>query len=236
MVKSATRFYRDGMVLALLGLLAVAGPLLGQPHKFDRSKRVNFSEMIPARPGEWKQESIRNSGKTPEELDINELYQSLFSHPDLGQVALTLEYTSDSRREFELHYPDICHSVRGDHVVFYPNWRLQLSDGYFIDAAMMNWQQRNGGHSAVTVYWYVTPDGITTDSMKLKVKQVFSGLLSKPEEAVMVRFDAFYEEEINPQKRADLITAIKSLSHNIETEIDSRANTMLYRHFNKEEI
>ena len=236
MVKAATRLYRDGMVLALLGLLAVAGPLLGHPHKFDRSKRVNFAEMIPASPGEWEQISIRNSGETPEELDINELYQSLFSHPDLGQVALTLEYTSDSRREFELHYPDICHSIRGDRVVSYPPRHLELSDGHRIDVATMEWQQRNDGFSAVTAYWYVTPDGVTIDSMELKIKQALSGLFSRPEQAVMVRFDAFYEQTLSPKKRTELFAAINALSRQIESEIDSRAATMLYKNFETEDI
>jgi len=236
MFKIQTRFYRSAVVLVLLGCLAVAGPLLDSPRKFDRNKTVGFAAMIPASPGEWNRVSVKNSQDMPEELDINELYQVLYAHPNFGQVALTLEYTSDSRREFELHYPDVCHGIRGDLVVPYPPGRFELSDGRFINAAMMNWQQRNGEHSAVTAYWYVTADGVTTDSMNLKVKQAFSGLLSKPEEAIMVRFDAFYEQTLSPQKRTDLFAAIRELSHNIESEIDSRANTMLYKHFNKEEI
>lgn len=236
MLKAQGRLHKNVVVLVLLGFLAVAGPLLGKPIKFDRNKRVGFAKMIPANPGEWTQISSKSSEDMPDKLDINELYQVLYSHPSLGQVALTLEYTSDSRREFELHYPDVCHSIRGDDVVPHPPGRFSLTDGRFIDAAMMNWKQRNGGYSAMTAYWYVTADGVTTDSMKLKMKQAFSSLFSTPEEAVMVRFDAFYEQNLSSRKRNDLFEAIKELSHNIESEIDPRASTMLYKHISKEDI
>ena len=236
MIKIPARVYRDGMVLFLLGCLAIAGSFFGHPEKFDRNQRVGFAAMIPESPGQWSQVSVKSSDVPTEQLDINEIYQVLYSHPSYGQVALTLEYTSDSRREFELHYPDVCHSIRGDQVVLYPPGRFELSDGRFIEAAMMNWQQRNGGYNAVTAYWYVTPEGITTDTMRLKVKQALSGLFSKPEAAVMVRFDAFYEQTLSPQKRTDLFNAIKTLSQNIESEVDSRANTILYKHFNQEDV
>ena len=230
------RFSGNILILALLGLLALAGPLLGHPHKFDRGKRVNFDAMIPTNPGQWEQRSIKSSENLPEALDINELYQALYYHPDFGEVALTLEYTSDSRREFELHYPDICHSIRGDQVVKFPHEQIVLSDRSEINAEMMSWQQRNGGYSALTAYWYVTPDGITTDSMELKIKQALSGLFSKPEEAVMVRFDAFFDETPDSNKRATLLAAIKSLNQDIESQIDTKTNTLLYKHLNEEEI
>jgi hypothetical protein len=48
-----------------------------------------------------------------------------------------------------------------------------------------------------------------------QIKQALSGLLSRPEAAVMVRFDAFYEQKLDPQKRTELIDAIKALSQKI---------------------
>jgi len=92
----------------------------------------------------------------------------------------------------------------------------------------------DGGFSAVTAYWYITADGVTTDSMKLKVKQALSGLISRPEDAVMVRYDAFYEQDLSPQKRKDLLASIKALNQNIEREIDSKANILLYKQLNQE--
>ena len=230
------RYFGNIVVLALLGMLTLAGPLLGHPNKFDRGKRVDFAAMMPVNPGQWEQLSLKNSENLPDKLDINELYQALYVHPVFGEVALTLEFTSDSRREFELHYPDICHSVRGDLVVPFPQDPITLSDGREIDAEIMSWQQRNDGYRALTAYWYVTPDGITTDSVELKIKQALSGLFAKPEQAVMVRFDAFYEETLSSEKRSRLLAAIRALNQDIESEIDSKAKTLLYTHLNKEDI
>jgi hypothetical protein len=72
--------------------------------------------------------------------------------------------------------------------------------------------------------------------MKLKIKQAFSGLLSRPEEAIMVRFDAFYQRELTPQMRLDRFTAIRALSSSIEEGIDPDSHTLLYKHFAKEDI
>ena len=236
MYKLQTGNFRGAVVLALLGCLVLAGTLMGSPLKFNEEKMVGFSAMVPTRPGAWKQTSVKNPKNMPEGLNVNELYQALYTHPEFGQVALTLEYTSDSRREFELHYPDVCHGIRGDRIVTYPPTQFELSDGRSINAAMMNWQQSNGEYSAVTAYWYVTADGVTTDSMKLKIKQAFSGLFSRPENAIMVRFDAFYDDAFTPEMRAALVTAIKTLSQDIESQIDARAKTILYRHFDEEII
>ena len=233
---STGRYFGNIVVLAMLGLLTLAGPLLGHPNKFDRGKRVGFVAMMPANPGQWEQLSLKNSESLPEKLDINELYQALYVHPVFGEVALTLEYTSDSRREFELHYPDICHSIKGDLVVQFPHGQIGLSDGGEIDAKIMSWQQRNGGYRALTAYWYVTPDGITTDSVALKVKQALSGLFAKPEEAVMVRFDAFFEESLSSKKRSNLFAAIQSLNQDIESQMDANSKILLYKHLNKEGI
>ena len=236
MLNTSNSLYRDILILLTLLTLAFAGPLLGPPDKFDRSKTMGFAMLVPKDMGQWTQVSVNNSEEVPDKLDINELYQALYVHPTLGRVALTLEYTSDSRREFELHYPDICHSIRGDNVVLYAPQRLELSDGQHIDVASMNWQQRNGGHSAVTAYWYITPDGITIDSAQLKIQQALAGFLSKPKAAVMVRFDAFYEQSLSPEKRAELFVAITVLNQQFQSEIDLQTNNMLYNHLKKEEI
>jgi EpsI family protein len=224
------------VTLFLLVCCAVTGPLVGQPHKFDGNNQVGFAAMVPIQLGEWRQVSLKAPASLPDQLNINELYQALYSHPRLGQIALTLEYTSDSRREFELHYADICHSVRGDRVVPYLPLDLVLSDGGSIQAALMNWQQQGDGYNAITAYWYTTPAGVTINSQRLKIQQALAGLFSRPEAAVMVRFDAFYEQPMTPQKRSELITAITEFSYQFETGIDSRANTLLYSHLSQEEI
>lgn len=230
------RRYLNGLILVLLGMLACAGPILGKPYKFDPGKRMGFAAMVPASLGEWQRISVKDSEQLQEDMGINELYQALYSHPILGRVALTLEYTSDSRREYELHYPDICHGIRGDRVVVHPPAQLELSDGGSINAASMDWQQANGGHSAVAAYWYVTPEGITIDSMNLKIKQALAGIFSKPEEAVMVRFDAFYDRQASVRSHADLIAAIRAFNRDLESGIDSRANNLFYKFIKMEEI
>ena len=93
------------------------------------------------------------------DVNYNEIYQALYTHPEFGRMAVTIEYTSDSRRQFELHYPNICHEIRGDQVIEFPSRNLVLPDGRSVEAAIMSWQQPHDGNEALTAYWYVTRQG-----------------------------------------------------------------------------
>ena len=228
--------HRNALVIILLAILACAGPVMGKPIKFDRDKRLGFAEMVPAQLGDWKRISMKDSGELPEQLDINELYQALYEHPIHGLVALTLEYTSDSRREFELHYPDICHTIRGDEVSLLQPERLELASGQSIDAANMHWRHFNKNHSALAVYWYITREGVTIDSMQLKINQALAGIFTRPEEAVMVRFDSFDESESVSRNHGELFTAIKDFNLELEASIDPKTRQLFYEIITSEDI
>lgn len=228
--------HRNALVILLLAILAFAGPVLGEPVKFDRDKRLGFAQMVPAELGDWKRISIKDSSELPEDLDINELYQALYEHPVHGLVALTLEYTSDSRREFELHYPDICHTIRGDEVNVFQPERLEMTSGHSIEAANMHWRHFNKDHSALAVYWYITKDGVTIDSMQLKINQALAGIFTRPEEAVMVRFDSFNDDASVTRSQQESVEVIRNFNLDLEAVIDPKTRQLFYQHINWEEV
>ena len=218
---------RNALALSVLMLVAIWGQHSQELEKFGKDKRLGFANYMPETVGDWKNVShkpVENSS-----LNYNEIYQALFSHPELGRMAMTIEYTSDSRQQFELQYPDICHEARGDLIIPFPSRTFQLQDGNSVNAAMMSWQQIGGDHDALAAYWYVTPDGVTSNTVKLKWEQALSGLLRRPTEAVMVRFDSFYRSISPEDQRVTRIEAIRDLTFHMSQVLEPGFSRILFK-------
>ena len=223
-------WHANATVLVVLLFVAAGGQMFPSLEKFGKDKQLGIKDQIPANMGSWSKVTsalpIENNG-----VNYNEIYQTLYTHPEFGRMAVTIEYTSDSRRQFELHYPDICHEIRGDRVIEFPSRNLVLPDGTSVEAAIMTWQQPQEGNGALTAYWYVTRQGVTTDTVKLKWDQAVSGLLRRPSEAVMVRFDSFYRSVLPGPQRETRMKAVDDLvshlNHALKPDLSRQLFTQL---------
>ena len=219
---------RKVLALGVLVLVAVWGQHSQELEKSGKDKRLGFANHMPDTMGGWSyvtQNHVDNGGS----INYNEIYQALFSHPQLGRMAMTIEYTSDSRQQFELHYPDICHEARGDRIIPFPSQSFRLQDGNSVNAAMMSWQTVGGGHDALAAYWYVTQEGVTSNTVKLKWDQALSGLLRRPTEAVMVRFDSFYRSISQEEQRLTRIEAISDLLFQMSQTLEPGFSRILFK-------
>jgi EpsI family protein len=220
-------WHAKAAVLSVLLLVAAGGQMFATLEKFGKDKQLGIGDQIPSSMGDWSKVTttapIENNG-----VNYNEIYQALYTHPELGRMAVTIEYTSDSRRQFELHYPNICHEIRGDQVTEFPPLNLALPDGSLVEAAIMSWQQPQGGNEALTAYWYVTRDGVTTNTVKLKWDQALSGLLRRPSEAVMVRFDSFYRSDLPGLQRESRMKAIDDLVSHLKHALNPDLSRQLF--------
>lgn len=225
-----TPWHAKATILVVLLFLTAGEQMFPALEKFGKDKQLGIKDQIPAILGDW----TKVNPTTPIEnndVNYNEIYQALYTHPEFGRMAVTIEYTSDSRRQFELHYPNICHEIRGDEVIEFPSRNLALPDGRSVEAAIMSWQQPLGGNEALTVYWYVTRQGVTIDTVKLKLDQALSGLLRRPSEAVMVRFDSFYRSVLPGLQRESRMKAIDDLvshlNHALKPDLSRQLFTQL---------
>jgi EpsI family protein len=223
-------WHANATVLVVLLFVAAGGQMFPSLEKFGKDKQLGIKDQIPANLGDW----TKVNPTTPIEnndVNYNEIYQALYTHPEFGRMAVTIEYTSDSRRQFELHYPDICHEIRGDRVIEFPSRNLVLPEGTSVEAAIMTWQQPQEGNGALTAYWYVTRQGVTTDTVKLKWDQALSGLLRRPSEAVMVRFDSFYRSVLPGPQRETRMKAVDDLvshlNHALKPDLSRQLFTQL---------
>jgi hypothetical protein len=181
--------------------------------KFGKDKQLGIKGQIPASMGGWTKVNptapIENN-----DVNYNEIYQALYTHPEFGRMAITIEYTSDSRRQFEL--------------IEFPPRNLVLPDGRSVEAAVMSWQQPHDGNDALTTYWYVTRQGVTTDTVKLKWDQALSGLLRRPSEAVMVRFDSFYRSVLPGLRRESRMKAVDDLASHLNQALNPDLSRKLF--------
>jgi len=222
-----TPWHAKATILVVLLFVAAGGQMFPALEKFGKDKQLGIKNQIPANLGDW----TKVNPTTPIEnndVNYNEIYQALYTHPEFGRMAVTIEYTSDSRRQFELHYPNICHEIRGDRVIEFPSRNFALPDGRSVEAAIMSWQQPHGGNEALTAYWYVTRQGVTTDTVKLKWDQALSGLLRRPSEAVMVRFDSFYRSVLPGLQRESRMKAVDDLASHLNRALKPDLSRQLF--------
>ena len=222
-----TPWHAKATILVVLLFVAAGGQMFPALEKFGKDKQLGIKDQIPANLGDWTKvnptTAIENN-----DVNYNEIYQALYTHPEFGRMAITIEYTSDSRRQFELHYPNICHEIRGDQVIEFPSRNFALPDGRSVEAAIMSWQQPHGGNEALTAYWYVTRQGVTTDTVKLKWDQALSGLLRRPSEAVMVRFDSFYRSVLPGLQRESRMKAVDDLASHLNRALKPDLSRQLF--------
>lgn len=224
---------RRWFVLLMLATIALVESHQATLDKFNQHRELGVRERLPTAFERW-QDITPSENQQGAVSNYNEIFQGLYEHPELGRVALTVEYTSDSRRQFELHYPDICHEIRGDRVVPYPPSVLFLADGGSVEVALMSWHQPGDGHEALTAYWYVTRTGVTTDTIALKWAQALSGLLRRPSEAVMVRLDSFYDSAEESGQWESQLRAIRDLTIRLSGAVDPELYLSFFEKLNEE--
>jgi EpsI family protein len=215
------------VLLALAGSIAADYGLQG-PERFEPSGQLGFERFVPDSMGGWQRMAVRDPADLPEAAQVNEFFQAMYGHPEFGRFSLTLEYTADSRRRYELHYPDVCHGVRGDRLVVYPPRVIDVGEPMPIEAALMEWQHPDLDHQALAVYWYVTSDGVTADSVRLKWDQALAGLLRRPEAAVMFRIDGFFDEALTPLRRDRLLVGVEDLVRSLSRALDEPDRALLF--------
>jgi EpsI family protein len=218
--------------LALLALLAIAAlvPFLFTLEKHQAASTLGLEMMAPLQVGDWQQVHSRVPDLMGGNQAINEMFQSLYFNQISGYLLLTLEYSSDSRRKYELHFPAICQAARGDTVIEYPVENLVLGNGSTQPMAFLSWQHATKPQGAQCAYWYVVGGTATVSTLQLKVKQALAGLLHKPEDSVLVRIDAIYEEGMTETGKADKRHELKKFAQGLYNELKDQPRRILYGH------
>jgi len=221
---------KDKNNIYILSLLTVVCffSFFGNLKKYSESKQMGFHQFIPAALKGWR--LVRSD--TPEEIDglkfINEMFQGLYYHPVDGYLFLTIEYSSDSRRRYELHFPDICQEVRGDRVIKFPPFHVAVRTGESFPVALLAWESELKPQKALCAYWYVVGGKSSISTLRLKIKQIFAGLFNRPEDSVLVRIDAFYDKALNKTQKEKKVVILKTFIADLYSKLSSHSRRILY--------
>lgn len=220
--------YLHNILIMLLLVVVVWFSIFGNLEKHLTSKKLELHKIIPVQIDGWKLVRSAIPKKIAGLVFINEMFQGFYYHPDHGHLGLTVEYSSDSRRKYELHFPDICQATRGDRVIKFPSFEVTIGKGRLLPVAFLSWEYQLKSQKAFCAFWYVVGNESSISVTKLKIKQVFAGLLNRPEDTVLVRFDYFYEQALTRAQKEKTVVILKEFIRGLHSELTDQSRGVLY--------
>jgi len=214
-------------ILTILIVIALFS-LFGNLKKYSGSKEMGFKKIIPVEIDDWKLVRTNTAVGIEGLVSINEMFQGTYYHPVHGYLGITVEYSSDSRRRYELHFPDICQEARGDEVIKFPPFHVMLDNGNALPVALLSWEYRLKSQKALCAYWYVINGESSISTLSLKIKQIFAGLLNKPKDSILVRIDRFYEKALTEDRLENKIVLLKKFIKDLYSGIEGKSRRILY--------
>ena len=97
----------------------------------------------------------------------------------------------------------------------------------------MEWQHPDRHRQAYAAYWYVTRNGVTTDTMELKWAQALAGLLRRPEAAVLVRIDAYFNHTLSRSSRQHMLDGVDDLVRSLHAALDEPNKNLVFNTLEK---
>jgi len=225
---NSSQKHKNSIYILIILIVVALFSLFGNLEKYSGSKEMGLKKIMPVEVDGWK--LVRTSTEVGIEglVSINEMFQGLYLHPVHGYLGVTVEYSSDSRRRYELHFPDICQEARGDKVIEFPPFHVMLDNGKSLPVALLSWEYRLESQKALCAYWYVVNGDPSISTLNLKIKQIFAGLLAKPKDSILIRIDRFYEKALTEDRLENKIVLLKKFIKDLYLGIKGSSRRILY--------
>jgi len=193
-------------VLVLLGAVA-AGSELQARRVRPASEPVRFDAVMVARAGEWARVTERTARA---EVNVDALTIARYRRADGALLQLTLAASGDARRQFEMHYPDVCHELRGDAVNALGTTVVPLAAGGAWPARAFSWSQPSYPAGALCLYGVVFGGRAVPHSLAAKWTQLSASVLGKTLAGHVLRVDVFAPTDNGARLSAalDFLTAL----------------------------
>ena len=175
------------LVLLTLGVLA-AGSLVSARRARPFSDPVRFDHVMVPRVGAWVRltETLART-----EVNVDELTTARYSRGDGSLLQFTVAASGDARRHFEMHYPDVCHEIRGDQVNELGPRPVVLAAEREWPAQAFTWRQASRATGALCLYGLVFGGRPMPHSLAAKWTQLSASVLGTTLEGHMLRVDVF---------------------------------------------
>jgi hypothetical protein len=183
---------RDMIIVGAM-LLAAFYVLCFPIQKYNAGARINLSAIVPASFGDWDSVQYDMSDYKDKWQSINELILRKYTNKvTKEQLVLIVEYSSDLRKNFSIHFPEGCFRAAGDDVSFLPFFTIPLDNkilslkSLYIRSTKDNFDQ----DTKIVSYWLVIDNKQYSRTFFIKLDQFFAGIWSRSKKGFLVRIDS----------------------------------------------
>lgn len=219
---SGNKFNRMDIFVISILLIAALLVTIHSPQKYQPLQKINPETFIPKTLPGWVSVTHDMSKYKDGWQSINELFVRTYYRANGEYVNLIVEYSSDMRRNFSLHFPENCHRSHGNEVDFLPPLQVALPNHPVEQAKLL--YIKGVPNSPVTTdtlltYWITIDKKQFYQTFWIKIDQMVSGLIRNPKQGVLVRVDYYTDLQYNDEKS---ITRGKELIQQFITDLYSQ--------------
>ncbi|MBF0408472.1 MAG: exosortase-associated EpsI family protein [Candidatus Riflebacteria bacterium] len=214
-------------VIILLLILTIFS-LFFVSEKKNPELRKDFDKIIPRNFGGWEFIPLKTRVSNEKTSFLSEIYEAKFRHPKMGEIFLTIEFGSDSRKKFQLHMPHVCHRVRGDQISILDPLEVAMKDGRNINTALLDWYYPKNKAGALCSYWLIIADKAYSSYFQISMSQFFAGLLYRTQDSILVRIDTFYLKTPNVKERKLLQFMISIFVRDLYQSLGEKEKHLLF--------
>jgi len=231
--KARIRDIAISVVMAGAAIFVLMNPV----EKYAAGEKIQLAKFIPDSFGGWAGKTFDTSDYSDKWQSINELLVREYFKPQGGltggpkRLGFILEYSSDLRRNFSLHFPEGCHRAAGNDVEFLKPFEVELAPGKTIKAKCLFIFGKEGSFDKVNkivAYWIVIDEKQYYETFWIKVDQAVSGLLKKSKRGFLVRFDYQDALKYTPEGIAKAQEAISGFIKDLYKALDTKPRKMIF--------
>jgi len=225
---------RDSLIIAtMLGAFAIVQ--FKPVNKVAPGEKVHLASIIPEEfPSYlpiWISKTYDTSGYKDKLQSINELLARKYWKSRRESIVFILEYSSDMRKNFSLHFPETCHRSGGNEVNYLEPLEIELMKGKVFKTKLLFIKGVRGSieeHDKLVAYWLVIDGKQHYETFWIKVDQMLAGLLKQSKIGFLVRVDftegAEYSDEGLKKGRELIAQFVRDLYY----EVDPKDRDMLF--------
>jgi EpsI family protein len=165
----------------------------------DSMPTVNLEKMIPAKFGEWHQDSVvLEQIVSPEKKDLlAKIYGQTLTRAYLDsqgtRVMLSIAYGGDQSDEMQVHHPEICYTAQGFQV---ERDRLDTLKTSFGSLPIKRLFAVQGNRNEPITYWITVGDkAVVLKGLQQKLAQLRYGLTGRVPDGLIVRVSSINADD-----------------------------------------
>lgn len=201
--------------------------------KYDAAEKINLASSIPSSFNDWESTAYDTSDYNDKWQSINELLaRTYYNKNNQEELDFILEYSSDLRKNFSFHFPEICLRSGGNQVIFLDPLEIAFIDSTILQAKCLYIKGLDKAlvkEDRIIVYWLMIDNKKFYKTLFIKLDQMLTGLLGKSKKGFLIRVDCSseavkHDDQIIQKTRE----AISNFIEDLYDALDKNKRKMLF--------